>query len=152
MTRMITTTKILVLPFDEDEEQPVDLAADFEDELRRHMPQWSDHNPPPVPPSGTQAKLDDYDNPAKLITWPSAGALTLFRKNADNIADTYLKTQNTKLGKGRERNRSIKDVQAYEEGLEDSKKIDVKRRRIEDKENLGADEYEATISEEKDSD
>ena len=63
-----------------------------------------------------------------------------------------MKTQNTKLGKGRKRNRSIKDVQAYEEGLEDSKKIDVKRRRIEDKENLGADEYEATISEEKDSD
>ncbi|GAD96365.1 hypothetical protein TERG_03956 [Paecilomyces variotii No. 5] len=64
--------------------------------------------------------------------WQSQMQLTLFRQNADKIADTFLKEQNIRLGKGKKNYTTVKNHIAYEKGKEDSKKIDLHQRRIED--------------------
>lgn len=64
--------------------------------------------------------------------WGSALQLHTFRQNAENIAVNYLKDQKIKLGKGRKRNEHKHVPDAYNRGLEDGKKVDLKRRKIED--------------------
>jgi hypothetical protein len=49
----------------------------------------------------------------------------------EKVASEYLKAQNRKLRKGRRREYTIRNEDAYQEGIEDSKQIDVERRRIE---------------------
>lgn len=63
--------------------------------------------------------------------WQSMGQLTRFRKDAETIADDYLKATKVKLTTGRKRTANKIDSCAYKQGKEDSKKIDVKRRRLE---------------------
>jgi len=65
------------------------------------------------------------------MLWRDAGALVLFRENAQKAAATYLGSQNVKLSSARKRTKHIRDGSAYRASQEDSKKIDVKRRRIE---------------------
>jgi hypothetical protein len=77
-------------------------------------------------------KLEDDDKPStESSLWASASQLTLFRTTASKIADEYLKSTGTKLTKSRAPVSSIRDYDAYEQGRQDSRKIDVKRRRIE---------------------
>ena len=54
-----------------------------------------------------------------------------FRQSAEKVARGYLKAQNKKLRKGRRREHTVRNEEASREGIEDSKQIDVKRRRIE---------------------
>ena len=120
--------------FDEEDEPVVDIAADFEEELKRHMPKRE-----PSPPASWGSKilpppeLDDQNSRDKQsgMLWRDIGALVLFRENAQKIAEDYLKAKNVKPRKSRKRKNDIKDWTAYRAGKEDSKKIDVKRRRIE---------------------
>jgi hypothetical protein len=77
-------------------------------------------------------KLEEEDDPCtETSLWTSASQLTLFRATANKIAEEYLKSTGEKLGKGRARVSSVRDYGAYEQGRKDSRKIDVKRRRIE---------------------
>lgn len=77
-------------------------------------------------------KLEDEDNPStESSLWASASQLTLFRATASKIAEEYLKSTGTKLAKSRAPVSSVRDYGAYEQGRQDSRKIDVKRRRIE---------------------
>ncbi|KFY46249.1 hypothetical protein V494_00534 [Pseudogymnoascus sp. VKM F-4513 (FW-928)] len=63
--------------------------------------------------------------------WASQMQLQLFRETASNIADEYLKECGIKLGKGkRGRKNVIRDRDAYNQGVEDSKKIDLDRKRL----------------------
>lgn len=68
--------------------------------------------------------------------WESAGQLVAFRESATVIADAFLKKEKPalKLKPGRKRPiLELKDAttrKSYEQGKEDAKKIDVKRRRI----------------------
>lgn len=120
--------------FDEDDESVVDIAADFEAELQRHLPK---QEPPPSPlrPSDIVHSLEAEDQNRKDkesgMLWRDIGALVLFRENAQKIAEDYLKSQNLNVGKSRKRTNNIRDWDAYRAGQRDSKKIDVKRRRIE---------------------
>ncbi len=58
-------------------------------------------------------------------------ALVQLRQSAEKVARGYLKAQNNKLRKGRRREHTVGNKDASREGIEDSKQIDVKRRRIE---------------------
>ncbi|KIW92597.1 uncharacterized protein Z519_06444 [Cladophialophora bantiana CBS 173.52] len=110
--------------FKEEEEKPLDLDADFEAQLREMVP---GHAP------ATSATVADRDSEGQLTVspWNSSQALVRFRQSAEKVAEEYLKAQKTKLSKGRRRERRVRDYCAYREGIEDSKQIDVKRRRIE---------------------
>lgn len=61
-----------------------------------------------------------------------AGALVKLHKSGIELAEQCLKDKNMKLGKARKRKCKIVDHDAYYEGIEDSKNIDVKRRKIQD--------------------
>lgn len=63
--------------------------------------------------------------------WKSEMQLIRFRQTSKKIGDDYLKQQNIKLGKSTQRYTSIKDSSAYCQGMKDSKKVDVRRRRLE---------------------
>jgi len=77
-------------------------------------------------------KLEEEDNSLTANSiWASASQLILFRATATKIAEEYLKSTDTKLRKGRVRVSSIRDYGAYEQAIKCSRKIDVKRRRIE---------------------
>lgn len=123
-----------------DEEQP--LTADFGDELGHHIP--GHPTQPPASRLGTWSELlsntlatpEDNGNSSTLVCWKSPGELILFRNNADVVAEAYLRCQGKRVLKGRKRIPSIIDLSAFKEGQEDSKKIDVKRRRIEDVEKV----------------
>lgn len=128
------TFKLPITTFDEDEELAIDLGADFEDELKRHMPKREPSSSPSLFPNAATAPDGESQNSKDKrsgMLWRDVGALVLFRENASKIADDHLKKQNITMSKGRKRTNNIRDWDAYRAGQEDSKKIDVKRRRIE---------------------
>lgn len=132
-------TSTFLPTFDEEKEVPVDIEADFEDELRHHMPQGIKKEDPEEDfekvkvetTSDFDTLKHESDKLSGLTEWKSAGALILFRQNAQKIAEDYLKANDVKLSKGRKRDYKVRDWDAYHDGVKDSKKIDVKRRRIE---------------------
>lgn len=62
--------------------------------------------------------------------WASQMQLQLFRETALKIADEYLEECNIKVGKSRRRVNVIRDRAAYNQGVKDSTKIDLDRKRI----------------------
>ena len=62
--------------------------------------------------------------------WASQTQLVTFRATATKIADEYIQDRGVKLHKGSARNTVIRDGNAYNQGVEDSKKVDVYRKRI----------------------
>ena len=121
--------------FKEEDEQPIDLSADLEDQLlRQAMPNAlvtrSEHEP-------ASAALD-YDNEddeaEKQLTtnpWNTTQALVRFRQSAQRIAEEYKAKYMPNLKKGKKRKRAVRDQQVYRRGVRDGKKIDVRRKRIE---------------------
>ena len=115
--------------FEEEDEKSIDFNADFEEQLREAMPKPA--------PDFLMDSDDESDRPntvgAQLTVnpWNTSQALVRFRQSATKVAEEYLKAQNTKLSAGRKRKRTVQDQESYRQGMEDSKKIDMKRRRIE---------------------
>lgn len=68
----------------------------------------------------------------QLSLWQNPQQLILFRDTARKIAEDYLADRKIKLGRRRRREWRVTDETAYQTGRKDSKKIDVKRRRITD--------------------
>ena len=60
----------------------------------------------------------------------SHNTLAVYRQDAKTAAEEYLKEERIKLSKGRRLRYSIRDQIAWEQGQDDSKNIDVKRKRI----------------------
>lgn len=69
------------------------------------------------------------DQPGSV--WKSEMQLVRFRETAEKIAQSYLKQNNIKLCTTRKRKASVKDHDSYTKGRQDSKKINVRQRRIE---------------------
>lgn len=63
--------------------------------------------------------------------WASEMQLVRFRELAEQVADEYLKAANMKLGKNRAKKATVKDREAYRQGKEDSKKVDVHQKLVE---------------------
>ncbi|CAO2651687.1 Nn.00g042570.m01.CDS01 [Neocucurbitaria sp. VM-36] len=77
-------------------------------------------------------KEEDKDvRPDSTLTWKSSTQLTTFRANASRIAEDYLKGRGIKLCRPKSRSSNISDYSAYKQGKRDSKKIDIRRRKIE---------------------
>lgn len=88
-------------------------------------------DPTPVPADVDAATVFGIPD-AEPIEWKSVTALVAFRKNAEQVADEYLQQASIKVKKGRKNYHQPKnDRKAFNKGKEDSRQLDVKRRRIE---------------------
>lgn len=65
------------------------------------------------------------------MSWTSSAQLTLFRNNAASIADEFLKTQDIKVKTSKRKDKRKLDANAYKQGKDDARKIDVKRSKSE---------------------
>jgi len=134
--------------FKQENELPLDLSADFEEELQKIIKQERSPTPElanvqdktkpkieakeeePTPPIQNPGPSDDQ--PAEeLSLWTSPQQIILFRKSAMKVAEEYLKSTKRKLHKSRKRTCSVRDYGAFEAGKRDSRNIDVRRRRLE---------------------
>lgn len=119
------------------------VAADFQEDdpidegwHLRNPNEYFGWQPPNVEPKAEpvepkpEPKAEPEDIPA-AEGWHSSAQLVRFRNDAENIADSFLKRQGIKISVARARSRNKRDAEAYAQGKEDSKKIDVKRRRLE---------------------
>lgn len=95
--------------------------------------------PEPEPEPEFKAEEIKTETIEETDQWQSALQLRTFRKNAEMVADEYIKESKVKLEKGRKRKANLIDRSAYKKGVEDSKKIDVKRRRLEGPEDGDSD-------------
>ena len=85
-----------------------------------------------APREAQQDILGNKGPSSSTSLWTSNHALQLFRQSAEKVADDYLKSKYLKFRKGRKRQSTIRNFEAFKEGKKDSRRIDVKRRRIED--------------------
>ncbi|KAK0650934.1 hypothetical protein DIS24_g6367 [Lasiodiplodia hormozganensis] len=89
-------------------------------------------SPQPASPSSKPTTLSTRESPEPEPQWKSAMQLMLFRDTAAKIADDFLKANNKKL-KNRRKGAKPKDAKAFREGRKDAKKIDVRQKALEDK-------------------
>lgn len=120
-----------------------DVKPHFDETLERDIIDLTDElDPNPSSSSATtdtKPKLEtedikpkiEPDEPEAGAGWQSGNQLIRFRQDAEKIADDYLASQHSGLKlKKRAKSTFIKDSSAFEQGREDAKKIDVKRKRI----------------------
>ena len=76
----------------------MDLTANFDDELRRHMPQQESLAPQnaDATPSLHLKDQNSKDKQSGML-FSNAGALVHFRENAQKAAENYRETQKVKL-------------------------------------------------------
>ena len=122
--------------FKVEDEAPLDLTADFE-EIQRIVKDEIKVDPSSEVqtikdiPQAPNAPMDiTADDDQDVMTWKSAQQLIIFRKNAMDIADEFVKASRLRLESVRERNVTIRDWKAYNTGKEAAKDIDVRRKRI----------------------
>ena len=96
-----------------------DVTASFDAELRKFANAKSD------------SSKDQITSEPKRIEWTSSMQLTSYRQNVAKIAEDVLKANNVKLCAGRSLKRSVRDQKQYAQGVQDSKKINVRGARIE---------------------
>jgi hypothetical protein len=77
-------------------------------------------------------KQEEDEQPDGKTNWASSMQLTAFRVNASRIADDYLKDSGVKLSCSTSRSAGVSDYSAYLQGTRDSKKIDIRGKRIEE--------------------
>ncbi|GAC97416.1 Ankyrin repeat protein [Pseudozyma hubeiensis SY62] len=83
------------------------------------------------PDHDIKPKIESEHNKDLGAGWQSGNQLIRFRQDAEKIADDYLASQHKGLKlKKRAKSSFKKDSSAFEQGREDAKKIDVKRKRI----------------------
>ena len=137
----------------DDDDSDVNTFEDVEDEINKLVkPERKStetprdlHSLPPYLPNSTinmsassQHSAPELHNsaerqePAPELRWASHMQLITFRANATNIADEFLQDQGVKLSKKTGRESVIRDWDAYDKGVKDSKKIDVRRKQIEE--------------------
>ena len=108
--------------FREADDQPIDLSGDFEDQLQAMA----------ATARNIFAATVLEGKPTPTAVWQTSQALVHFRQSSQKVAEQYLKEQNIKIKNSRQRKPwTTKRPAAYAAGVEDSKDIDVKRRRIE---------------------
>jgi hypothetical protein len=121
--------------FKEEEEDAANPFADFNSELEKiRQQQVHSIKREPVPEIGAEGgnhvdNLDQENFPESM--WASATQLVKFRASANTIADEYVKDQNIKLSYRARRSSAPRDGASYRQGREDSRKINVRRRRLE---------------------
>lgn len=146
--------------FSQNDTVHIDLTGDIDDEIMKLVkPEPTDSkgplsviDPPPPPtspkthPSGTQVAGAGYASPVSIkqeeeedakdtSLWASSMQLITFRATASKIADDFLESKGLKLKSRKSKTSGVSDFAAYEQGILDSKKIDVRRKRIQAQDN-----------------
>jgi hypothetical protein len=87
-----------------------------------------------VSPAETEQKssMPQELEPELESKWASHMQLVTFRAIATKIADEYLEDKGVKLRNRLARSTVIRDRNAYSQGVRDSKKIDMHRKRLKD--------------------
>lgn len=117
-----------------------DMKPHFDEALERDIIDLTDDLPgdsldvkPKLEPElDIKPKAEPQDSNDDLgAGWHSSNQLIRFRQDAEKIADDYLASQHSGLKlKKRAKSSFKKDSQAFEQGRQDARKIDVKRKRI----------------------
>ncbi|KAH8830127.1 hypothetical protein DL96DRAFT_1706966 [Flagelloscypha sp. PMI_526] len=141
-----TETLMLVEGEDSDEEVLPDFRDDDEldmmdldalEEKAKVKPESAElllpaRNPSPMPLNPEEPLVKPEPTEETMPSWQSALQLSTFRKNAEQIAENFLKDKGMKLSMRRKSKPTQYDYVAYNKGWDDGKKVDLKRRRIED--------------------
>jgi hypothetical protein len=119
----------------------LNLFRDLDEEISKLIKPESRPSPDshtPVPSSLPERELTSARpadakqiEPDPESKWTSHMQLITFRATAGKIADEYLKGKGVKLYGRSARSRKIQDLNAYNQGVKDSKKIDVHGKIIE---------------------
>ena len=104
--------------FNDDDSDTLDATAPFEAELQKE-----------VSKANTASKDPTTSEPTE-VQWSSSTQLTVYRENVAKIAEEVLKAHNIKLRAGTKRKRIVKDKVQYAMGVRDSRKINVRGKRI----------------------
>ena len=128
------------MDFDEEENEPVmDLDAEMEKaeqkvKLEKEEPSLHPISASPnvkIERERTVSPMPKEEPAEPAASWTSSAQLTLFRNNAASIADDFLKTQDIKIKTSKRKDKRKLDADAYKQGKDDARKIDVKRSRSE---------------------
>lgn len=114
------------LPFPDEE----DIKPHFDETLERDIIDLTSQDTPSLNPC---PKLDPHieSKEEEGAGWQSSYQLIRFRQDAEKIADDYLASQHSGLKlKKRAKTTYRKDTEAFQQGKEDAKRIDVRRKRI----------------------
>lgn len=111
-----------------------DIKPHFDEALERDIIDLTDDLDTAAASEDTKPKLEpkiEADDGEGGAGWHSSGQLMRFRQDAEKIADDYLASQHSGL-KLRKRAKTTykRDSHAFEQGRVDARKIDVKRKRI----------------------
>lgn len=111
-----------------------DIKPHFDEALERDIIDLTDDLDTAAGSEDIKPKLEpkvEADDGAGGAGWHSSGQLMRFRQDAEKIADDYLASQHSGL-KLRKRAKTTykRDSHAFEQGRVDARKIDVKRKRI----------------------
>ena len=117
--------------FKEEDEEPLNLDEDLDRQLRAMASSQPAIKREECSDSLTPKMEPEADG--TIATWNSYSALVLYRNSAEEVAKDYLKNKNIKLRKSRKREINIRDHASYNAGVKDSEKIDIKRRKIDEK-------------------
>lgn len=108
-----------------------ELDEEIEKVLRRQTSLLNGTNSQTKSPKVEKSDTRDPTHVRTISCWASEMQLVKFRETAEQVADQYLKAANLKLDKNRDKQTTVKDHEAYRQGREDSKKMDVRRKLIE---------------------
>jgi hypothetical protein len=120
--------------FNTDDAQVIDLCDDVEESIEMFVKR--EQAEPPNPSKTPKLSTETYTS-IKTETelqampvaspWKSGMQLVRFRATAEQVADDYLKQNKIKLRCSRERSSTIRDLNAYRRGQEDSSKLEIHR-------------------------
>ncbi|KAJ5516512.1 hypothetical protein N7527_008072 [Penicillium freii] len=120
--------------FNTDDAQIIDLCDDVEESiqslLKREPAEPSDPFDIPKFTPETKASIkteSEFQSRPVSSPWKSGMQLVQFRKTAEQVADDYLKENKIKLRNMRKRPSTIRDLNAYRRGQEDSSKLEIRR-------------------------
>lgn len=120
--------------FNTDDAQIIDFCDDVEESiqslLKREPVEPSD--PFDIPKFTTKTKTSiktdpEFQSKLESSPWKSGMQLVRFRATAEQVADDYLKENKIKLRNSRKRSSTIRDLDAYRRGQEDSSKLEIHR-------------------------
>ncbi|KAJ5117485.1 hypothetical protein N7448_011117 [Penicillium atrosanguineum] len=122
--------------FSMDDVQIIDLCDDVDETIERYMKREPSEPPNPNGISESWTELDMkvehetvYPTPMASC-WKSQMQLIHFRATSEQVADEYLAQHKIKLHNGKKRTSTIRDINSYRRGQQDSSRINVRQKTL----------------------
>lgn len=116
----------------------INILGDLDEEIQKLVkPEPSDDDQqnsgiaPHIPDEEVKTEPTTNDTDMPVSVWSSEMQLVQFRETANKVADEFLQRENIKLHRRSSRTTAARDRDAFRQGRKDSKKIDVRQRRLE---------------------